>query len=83
MFIYLKVEFPKSETKTSRTQRIDRQIHNHSSFNTCLYLIAKSSSITKEVEAVKDAVDQLVLMDIYRTLNIMIAEYTLFSKMCY
>lgn len=55
--VYCLKEFPKSETKTSRTQRMDRQIHNPSDFNTCLYFIDKTSRISEDVEAMNDTID--------------------------
>lgn len=63
-------EFPKSKTKTNRTQRIIDK-----STICCLSLIDKTSRMRKDIEVSNNTIDKLVLIDIYRTLNLMTAEY--------
>lgn len=69
MFICLKAEFPKSETKTSRTQRIDIPTIF------CLSLIDNTNRMNRDIEDSGNTTGQLDLIDIYRTLNLITAEY--------
>ena len=51
-------------------------------FNTSLTPMDRSSKmkINKETEALNDTIDQIDLIDIYRTFNTKTADYTFFSS---
>ena len=67
---------------TAIKEEIDSNTKIVGGFNTSLTPMDRSSKmkINKETEALNDTIDQIDLIDIYRTFHPKAAEYTLFSS---
>lgn len=83
--MYLTKEFLPHEAKTDRTETRNRQIHNYRQklFNTCLTISDRTwrQRISKHIELNND-VNQLEVIDIYRTFYPITGEHTVFPSEC-
>ena len=67
---------------TAVKEEIDSNTIIVGEFNTSLIPMDRSSKmkINKEIEALNDKIDQIDLIDIYRTFHLITADYTFFSS---
>ena len=70
---------------TAIKEEIDSNTKIVGDFNTSLTPMDRSSrqKINKETQALNDTIDQIDLIDIYRTFHLKTADYTFFSLLCH